>query len=165
LTGQTAQDLIEIKLLGLPLELRQRSTEHHEGLRREFQMLVEQGHVQPDSVPARLVSLAADLERRFESFAAAGRAELDEATRQGRTTADLMLAIPPGIGPAAAQFKKMIAEADEYCAQGEHLLTLAAPPDVAAFIEWVLGELVRQSEGGDPIPWPDAAGASSAGGL
>ena len=38
----------------------------------------------------------------------------------------------------------MIDEADDYCRQGEHLLTLASPPDCIAYREWYLGQVVGQ---------------------
>ena len=45
---------------------------------------------------------------------------------------------------------------EDYCRTGRHLLTLAAPPDVAAYRRWVFDEFERQIAGGAPVPWSPA---------
>lgn len=163
-TALTEEDsppqLIEVRLLGIPLALQQRAAEHNDGLRRECQLLVEQGHVDPSSIPARLVALAADLDRRFESFTASSRSELEKAVERGEVAADLSIRVPSAVKPAAAQFKELLAEADAYCETGEHLLTLAPTADIVAFRNWVLDEFIQQADGRDPIPWAEVGGAS-----
>lgn len=155
--GEPEADVVEVKLLGLPVILQLRASEHNDGLRREFQMLVEQGHVEPSSVPARLTALAADLDRRFLAFTAASRAELEEAAKRGVSSIDLVLSLPREVGPAARDFKRLAEEADDYCRSGEHLLTLAPAREVVAFRTWALEELIGQAEGREPISWPDYA--------
>ena len=154
MNDETPPDLVEVQLLGVPVQLQQRASEHNDGLRREFQLLVEQGHVDPSSVPARLVLLAADLDRRFQRFTNEVRAEFNDAARRGKSVVDAKLKLPREVGAAAQQFKALLAEADAYCAAGEHLLTLAASGDVVAFRNWVLDELTRQIDGQEPAPWP-----------
>lgn len=163
MTDESPLELVRITLVGLPLGLQVKASEHQDGLRREFRMLVEEGQADPGSVPGRLVALAADLDRRFQSFGAAGRAEIEAAIARGDDSVDLTFDIPPTIGPAAREFARMLEEADEYCSAGEHLLTLCTPPDVVMFRNWVLDELTHQSEGALPIPWPayKAAAAST----
>ena len=39
-------------------------------------------------------------------------------------------------------------EADAYCRSGEHLLSLATPPDALRFRRWFLGQMVDQIAGG-----------------
>ena len=51
-------------------------------------------------------------------------------------------------------------ETDRFCRASEHLLTLASPPDVRAYQDWILGEFVRQTAGLPPIPWPDCQPAA-----
>lgn len=148
-------ELVTVRLIGMRLDMQARSAEHQEGLRREFRMLVEQGQADRESVPGRLVALAAELDRRFQSFGAAGQAEIEAAAGRGEATIDLSLAAPRTIGAAAREFGRMLEEADEYCRAGEHLLTLAAPADVVEFRKWVLAELERQAEGGRPISWSE----------
>lgn len=154
MTDESPLELVRITLIGLPLDLQVKSSEHQDGLRREFRMLVEEGHADPGSVPGRLVALAADLDRRFQSFGAAGRAEMDAAIARGDTSIDLTFEVPSAIGPAARDFGRMMEEADDYCSAGEHLLTLCTPPDVVVFRNWALDELVHQAEGALPVPWP-----------
>ncbi len=149
-----ALELVEMYLMGIPLELQVRSSEHQEGLRREFRMLVEQGQADSSSVPGRLVALAADLDRRFQSFGASGRADMEAAIARGDASVDLVFAVPRAIGPAVREFGRMLEEADEYCLAGEHLLTLTTPPDIVEFRNWALEELINQAEGAPPIPWP-----------
>jgi hypothetical protein len=48
----------------------------------------------------------------------------------------------------------MLDEADEFCRQGKHLLTLATPPDLRRYRQWFLGEFVAQIGGRPPTPWP-----------
>lgn len=156
-TPNGRSELVEIRLIGMPLDLQAKASEHTDGLRREFQMLVAQGQAEPDSVPGRLVALAAELDRRFKAFTDATRAEIEEARKGGAKTIDLSMHVPPSLGPAAVRFRKMLAEADAYCAAGEYLLTLATPPEVAAFTGWALGEMMAQIEGRAPVPWPDYA--------
>ena len=153
MTDESPPDLVTISLIGVPLDLQVRSSEHQDGLRREFRMLVEEGRADSASVPARLVALAADLNRRFQAFGAAGRAEMEAAIARGESSVDLTLQVPRAIGPAARDFGRMLDEADEYCSAGEHLLTLCTPPDVRTFLNWVLDELVHQADGALPIPW------------
>lgn len=155
MTDESPLELIEVSLLGLPLDIQVKASEHQDGLRREFRMLVEEGQADAGSVPGRLISLAADLDRRFQAFGAAGRAEIEAAIARGDATVDLEFAVPREIGPAARQFATLLEEADEYCSAGEHLLTLCTPSDVVSYRTWVLDELVRQAEGEAATPWPE----------
>lgn len=154
MTDESQPELVTISLIGLPLDIQLRASEHQDGLRREFRMLVEEGRAEQGSVPARLVALAAELDRRFQAFSAAGRAEMEAAIARGDASIDLKLDVPPAIGPAAREFGRMLEEADEYCSAGEHLLTLCTPPDLVVFRRWALDELIHQAEGALPIPWP-----------
>ena len=155
MTDESPLELIEVSLLGLPLDIQVKASEHQDGLRREFRMLVEEGQADAGSVPGRLISLAADLDRRFQAFGAAGRAEIEAAIARGDATVDLRFAVPREIGSAARQFARLLEEADEYCSAGEHLLTLCTPSDVVSYRTWVLGELVRQAQDEAATPWPE----------
>jgi len=55
-----APDLIDVRLLDVPLDLLRRTSEHYDALLREFRLLAEQ---QPNSraVPARLIALVDEL--------------------------------------------------------------------------------------------------------
>ena len=41
------------------------------------------------------------------------------------------------------------------CRQGEHLLTLATPPDCVAYRHWYLAQVADQLEGAQPVSWPE----------
>jgi len=70
--------------------------------------------------------------------------------------------VPASAGAAAAALRDLMDEADEYCQQGEHLLTLTSPEDVTAFRRWFLDEFERQCGGADPVPWPEYLGSNGA---
>ena len=149
-------ELVEVELIGVPLKLQMASSEHQDGLRREFRMLVDQGRADPsNSVPGRLIALAANLDRRFQAFGAAGREAIDAAVARGETSIDLKFEVPAAIGPAAKEFGAMLEEADEYCSAGEHLLTLCTPLEIVEYRHWAIQELINQPKGARPVPWPD----------
>ena len=54
----------------------------------------------------------------------------------------------------------MLDEADRYCRQGRHLLTLATPDDLLAYRRWYLREIAEQLAGAAPVPWPVYARAA-----
>jgi hypothetical protein len=47
----------------------------------------------------------------------------------------------------------MLDDADEYCREGRHLLTLATPPDLLAYRRWYLQQFVDQARGRPATPW------------
>jgi hypothetical protein len=67
----------------------------------------------------------------------------------------LVYRVPPEIRDAVIALAGMLAEADEYCRQGD-LLTLAPPPEAVRFRDWYLSEFVRQCDGLPAKPWADA---------
>jgi hypothetical protein len=153
LTEDDPGPLVRVHLIGVPLDLQVATSEHQDGLRREFRMLVEEGRADNSSVPARLITLAANLDRRFQAFGAAGRQAMEAAIARGESTIDLIFEVPAAIGPAAEEFGSMLKEADEYCSAGEHLLTLCAPPEIVVYRNWVLHELINQPKGEPPVTW------------
>ena len=70
---------------------------------------------------------------------------------------ELAYHLPPAARQACVELTRMLDEADDYCRDGEHLLTLATPDDVRLFRDWYLGEMVRQLDGAPPESWPDYA--------
>lgn len=158
--SQDAPELVEIRLIGIPLDLQRAASEHHEGLRREFQMLLVQGEADSTSVPARLVRLAGDLSERFSAFTAAGKLEMEQAMARGDEAVDIDITVPTEIAGAVRDFMHLLEEADEYCRAGKHLLALATPPEPARYRNWLLGEFIRQARGEPPLPWGEVAGQS-----
>lgn len=148
----TNPELVEVKLIGIPLDLQRIASEHQDGLKREFAFLAEQQA--PDAVPSRLLSLTQELNVRFQSFSAGPTAELEAAMATDQTAFDLTFLIPPAAGPACAQFANLLDEADAYCLAGKDLLTLVAPDEVIDYRNWFLYEFVRQISGEPALPWP-----------
>ena len=152
----TGVQLREVRLIGYPLALHARSTEHHEELMREFQLLAidpptsTPGH----EVPTRLLDLIAELNSQYAGVSEAPDAERDAAAARGDESVDLVYQVPVDVVVACERLDALLDEADEFCRAGERLLTLATPPDAAALRRWYLGEFRRQLEGHAPTPWP-----------
>lgn len=149
------QGLVTVRLLGVPVALHARANEHGEELRREFVLIADQVRHSEDrqSLPRRLLDLVAALEHRYGPLTAAQEDALDRAVAEGRLTIDLTFRVPADAGDAAVALGAMMDEADEYCREGRHLLTLATPPDLVAYRRWYLQEFVDQIAGRPPTPW------------
>jgi hypothetical protein len=148
-----SEELREVRLVGFPLRLHARSTEHHEELIREFQLL----SLAPESahtVPARLVALIDELTTAYAGMTVSPNASRDAALARGDESIDLVYAVTPSVAEACARLDVMLDEADRYCREGDRLLTLAAPSDVVALRRWQLAEFVSQLGGAAPTPWP-----------
>jgi hypothetical protein len=154
---QDAGNLVTVRILGLPVPLHARAAEHGEELRREFVLIAEQLRHADDrpSLPRRLLDLIAVLEHRYSGFTAEQEDILDRAIAAGERTIDLTFRVPPDAAQAALALGAMLDEADEYCREGRHLLTLATPPELVAYRRWYLQEFVDQIAGRRPTPWTD----------
>lgn len=149
-------DLVAVRLLGFPLDLFMRSREHWDGLVREFTLLTlrpSEGH----QVPVRLVELIRALTEAYSPFTGATDRERDRAMARGDATVDLTYLVPVHARQAALDLEAMAQEADEFCRQGEELLTMARPAEVRRFGRWYLGQFVDQIEGRPPRSWPEWA--------
>lgn len=152
-------ELREVRLLGVPLELQARAEQWHEDLMREL-ALIDLGDEAPDGfAPARLLALVVELRDRYAEFTDSAREELERARAAGRATVDLTYHVPASVADAADHFDRLLNEADEYCRAGD-LLTLAAPPEIAAFRRWFLRQFTTQLRGGPTTAWPDYTDAS-----
>jgi hypothetical protein len=158
------EGLVEVRLLNLSVDAYQRSSEHHDELVREFALINEARRTDSgaEDLPGRLLALVDDLTARFAGFSSEPRAALQAALDRGEKHIDLVYSVPPAAGPAAAEFDRLLDEADEFCRAGD-LLTLATPPDTAAFRRWFLGEFVAQAAGAPPTPWPGGYGKAAGG--
>jgi hypothetical protein len=159
-----SEALREVRLLAFPIPLYKRSTEHHEELIREFQLLAidppasTPGH----EVPGRLLDLIAALTDEYAGFSDAPNADRDAAADRGDAEVDLVFRVPAGVGDACVRLDALLDEADEFCRAGDRLLTLATPADLAALRKWYLGEFPAQLAGRAPTPWPAYAASVSA---
>jgi hypothetical protein len=142
-------ELVTVRILGMPLDVMERSAEHSDELLREFALIREEGS---DHVPVRLLALIEELRSRFGSFSEGPRQAMQDAIARGDATIDLSYDVPPAVAAAARQLGDLLDEADEFCRAGD-LLTLATQPEAVAFRHWYLQEFQRQVDGQPPRPW------------
>lgn len=152
--SSAADVLGEVRLVRLPLDVWQRTQEHVDGLLREFALMVSDEEARA-ATPGRLLDLVSDLSAGYGGFSQSQRLEMEAALARGETVIDLTYHLPLGAAPAAQQLGDMLDEADEYCRRGDHLLTLATPPEGLRFRRWFISEFVDQLGGAAPTPWPD----------
>jgi len=131
--------------------------EQHDALVREFMLMsvpAEKGEREPH-VPSRLVELMGQLNADFEGITTEQEQELFTAAETGVETLDLVYRLPPAAAVASKALGDMLDEADEYCRQGQHLLTLAADDTLIRFRWWFLDQIINQVAGKPPVAWPD----------
>ncbi|HEX6596251.1 MAG TPA: hypothetical protein VF045_04915 [Acidimicrobiales bacterium] len=157
MTGsEPALELVEIHILGMPVDAYREASEHGDELLREFALIREQEAEGGREVPRRLLRLVDELTDRFSGFTATQTAELAEAIARGAKTVDLHYLVPPSVKNACISLGAMLDEVDEFCRQGEELLTLATPPRAVAFRNWYLDQFIRQVDGKEPTTWREA---------
>jgi hypothetical protein len=150
-----SSELLRVHLRQFPVELWMRATEHSDALQREF-TLMSSPTADDTHVPRRLLDLVAALRAQYSTATTTQQALLFEAAGAGTTVLDeVVYEVPPEAAQAAQALAAMYDEADEYCRQGTHLLTLATPDELVAFRRWFLGEFAAQVAGGAPTPWPE----------
>lgn len=142
-------DLVDVRLLGLPVAVHGRTAAHIDELLREFVHLDDESA----DVPRRLLHLRDDLQARFSAFTAGPHAELAAAAARGDETVDLAYRVPEDAGQASVQALALLDEADDFCRRGDHLLTLATAAEAVRYRQWFFGEFTRQCAGAPPTPW------------
>lgn len=148
-------DLVVVRLLRFPVDVWARSNEHFEGLRREFALIAL--HLPASEVPRRLLELVDALVGEYaETVADPARVRNESHARGDKEIPELVYRTPPQAADATTSLARMLDEADEFCRRGDHLLTLATPPELVAFRRWYLGEFHAQLQGQPPLPWPEA---------
>ncbi len=155
--SEATTELVEIRVLKLPLDAYREASEHGDELMREFALIREQEREGGRAVPHRVLELAEALNRQFSGFTTDQDAQLREAVDSGAETIDLVYRLPPDVKEACIALGQMLDEADEYCRQGQELLTLATPPRAVAFRQWFLDQFVRQVDGREPTFWQEPA--------
>lgn len=152
----TAPVVLPVNILGLPLDVYQRVSEHNDELLREFALIREEAN---DHVPARLLALIEELNSRFGAFTEGPRSMLQGALVRGDKEIDLEYHLPAEAADAAARLGALLDEADDFCRSGD-LLTLATVPEGLAFRRWFLDEFVSQINGRPPRPWSAVVGGT-----
>jgi hypothetical protein len=147
-------DVVCVQFLDAPVPLMIRATEHQQELLREFTLIHLSDATTKQDVPSRLLEVVERHRREFSSFPFRGGERIALAIERGDARADMEIEMPMAARAAAQELLATLTEADEFCRRGE-LLTLATPPDLVAFREWFLGQIVRQLDGSPPSPWHD----------
>lgn len=153
--------LIEVHLLKVPVAIWSAAQEHIDGLLREFSLIVQDPHGDHALVamPTRLSELIEELNDQYADVTHEQELAPAEVARTGQAEiVDLVFRVPPQASEASARLWAMLDEADTYCRAGEHLLTLAAPPELVAFRSWYLAQFIDQINGADAVAWPDYPG-------
>lgn len=156
-----AQDLYQVRIRQLPVRLWARSQEQHDALMREFALMAVPSDERDRErhVPTRLRQLIDTLTADFEGVSTEQEQQLFDAAERGQDVLDeLVYTLPRAAVPASQALGEMLAEADDFCRQGEHLLTLAADDELVQFRRWYLGEFIDQADGKSPVAWPDYTG-------
>jgi hypothetical protein len=151
-------ELVEVRLIGVPLEVWQRTQEHVDGLLREFALIVGDADARA-AAPGRLLALVEELSAGYGSFSEEQTREMVAALDRGEQSIDLAYQVPAAAAGAAQALGDMLDEADDYCRRGDHLLTLATPADELRFRHWFISEFVSQLGGAPPTVWADYPGA------
>ena len=156
----SSEELAEVRLLQVPVPLWSKAQQVSDELLREFALASAQADDDDHHLPTRLTALIDTLTQRFEGVSTEQEQRLMDAAAAGEEVVDeLVFRIPPEAGPVSKELGDMLDEADVYCREGQHLLTLAAPEDVVRFRRWYLWSFIDQVAGGTPVAWPDYDGS------
>lgn len=148
-------ELQTLRLLDMPLRHWASAKQHNDELMREFALIAggaeSAGGESP--LPQRLLDLITQLRQQYGQGSAERDARLFDALEDGVDHLDVELQLPAAAVGALAQMAALLDEADAFCQQGQHLLTLTTPPELVAYRHWYLGELTAQLGGAAPTPW------------
>lgn len=148
-----SDDLVMVRILGLPLQVHARAQEQAAEMRREFQLVLGQEDVHPGSVPARLLDVSAVLSSRYAAFTDEQERLIEQGIAAGQEQLDeLVFRVPVSVVEAVAELHAILEEADQWCRQ-DRMLVLATPPDLVAYRQWYHDEFRRQAAGERPRPW------------
>jgi hypothetical protein len=154
-------DLYQVRVVQMPVPLWSRSQEQHDALMREFALMSvpsDESELQRH-VPTRLAQLIDTLTADFEGVSTEQEQQLYDAAAAKQPVIDeLVYTLPRAAVHASKALGEMLDEADEFCRQGKHLLTLAADDELVRFRRWYLDQFIDQADGKPPVAWPDYRG-------
>lgn len=150
----TVDDVAAVHLHGVPPRLHASALDRQEELQRELMHIANAQPQDRGSIPARLLALMEEIRNRHGASSARLREHLVAALDADAEGIDLSFPAAPGMGDDARALLQALEEADEYCRSGE-LLTLEAPAELVEFRRWYLREVIRQTRGERPRPWPE----------
>lgn len=143
------EDMIEIELLGFPVELFVHLRAHFYELGRELRLLALDD---PQRYPLAVRYASSVLRAEFERRQVLGLDELERAIEAGAETADLRYRIPASAPKSMADLGTLLDQIYETFA-GDGMLALDPPPELVALQRWYLGEFRAQGAGEPPTRW------------
>ncbi|WP_435742400.1 ATP-binding protein [Nocardioides sp. SYSU DS0663] len=147
--GTVDDDLLEIKVPGVPLRAYLDFVRHYRELRREVRLL-SLAHGSDYPLTRTLADLFGSLERQLREGLSTGHIGAAEAA--GLQSAELRVVMPREATRTIERFLSALDQADAFCRE-QRLLSLARTPEQRDFQCWFLGELVRQASGAPPCRW------------
>jgi hypothetical protein len=151
----TTSQLVDVRIVAMPLDVYREAAEHSDELMREFALIRERDTEDGRAVPRRLLELVDKLTGEYSAFTVQQEADLRAALDRGDTSLDLVYRVPATLKEACIDLDRLLDEADEFCRDGQEMLTLATPPRAVAFRKWFLDEFVRQIDGREPTRWEE----------
>jgi hypothetical protein len=154
-------ELHQVLLLQLPVAVHALAQEHSAELMREMYLLAQQlKETGSHHLPTRLISLVEALGNQFGGLTTDQDLQLEAAIAAEAAEIDIVYNVPLAAGEAAQTLGAMLDEADEFCLQGQHLLTLATPPESRRYRRWYLQQFSDQLAGLPATSWPDFLAAN-----
>jgi hypothetical protein len=145
-------DMVSIRIIGVPVAIASRARRHYEAIQREFALIHFSGDETRAAVPERLLDVA---DRARDTLTAADVITGDQvlaAIDRGAATVDIELRISRSAALSMADLLDLLEEADDFCREGD-LITLAVPEECRELRRWFFGEIVDQANGAAPTPW------------
>jgi hypothetical protein len=152
--GGDGDELVAVRVLGLPLDVLRRARQHQDSLEREFRLITLAQPEDRTHVTARLLRLVEELTDQFAATGREWRDQIEAAQARGGRSIDLVAWVPPPAAAASRHLAALLDEADDFCRRGD-LLNLATPQESVDLRHWYLGEFVAQIGGAAPTPWSE----------
>jgi hypothetical protein len=157
MTDPQSPELMTFHVIGLPIAVQAQAQEHADELTRELMLIGAQLRQDGNTraLPARLVDLIEQLTARYSMLTVEQEQQMADAIAARHDTIDLTYRLPAEVAPAAQALADILDEADDYCRDGQLLLTLATPDDLLAYRRWFLSQFTDQAAGKAPVAWAD----------
>lgn len=139
-----------VRLLSCPVELSLRQDRHLDELVRELQLMQGENSERSQRIAQQLGGLLSGPAHARHT----GRRAAQQAAAAGLEHIDVEMAIPHEVAGEVAELQRAVLAADALCEEAR-LLTLASTPDLKALRAWMTEEIGAQTQGADPVPWPE----------
>lgn len=155
-TSGDTDRIAEVRLPEFPLRLWAAAQQHVDELLREFTLLSmgEESGESAGHTPTRLLALIHELNTQYAGTTTETDAVRDAALTAGHDTMELVYQVPAAAREACIRLGEMLDAADDFCRDGDYLLTLATPLESLLFRRWYLDQFVHQIDGAGPVSWP-----------